>query len=804
VPDPTAVPDPSVVPHPAAASRPLHELLTTITRPEIAGRAWISRAIPGPNTMSSYIPASSGINEDVITKLCADVDEAWRESWSWELRLVDENIKRRLAGLRHRVFLEPERFEAVLERDVRDRLRAARADGPTYFPILDIRFFPVLGQMRCHVSIGISNYVPRHPEHAPPELRDSPVNPRSWDAEHYRKLFEDIATAAERLLRRCGFRRVDRTVGDGAHGLPVFWAVRPNGPGVDPIDYLRDGSRAAETTNHLARVLLKVGHVNDTIVSQSVLGGDILALRRPVSHPTRLPVPYYLILPGGTGPARHPQDADLEYRLADTIARLTELETEGASRLLAIKADLEIWRQHLNVYSAVADRAVFLWDALSTHLAIRRRAELSATHRAMETLHQILLQAIGDLGHIATQINEARADITEIADDLWDRFNAKLTERHPPSRVGLRTGLTETGLFGHVDREAREIAEEAQRVKGAYDDLLQAISFAFDERRAREVDALQRFNYGLGLAVAMVALVTVLDATVDMELKDVFPSLMDPNLVSRIAVGVSWGLGAVLVIVVANSLIRTWKLDKLGSRTFRTLYDGRRIRRWLARKVWPARSDHQAPVRHRTLRPPRGVWQMLKDMSTDVLETQAFSEHDWEAEDRGLAEEFAIMWDEVTAIKGVVRRNGPGRDITALSRQIERWGIRSLLLTERPRRMYRYPLPTLTCLFRCCEKLEGWQPSRPYSRPVSLMATEDFDRSLTRLGFRGRQIRRIDEWLTGPGRSYPDAATALRTVLTLNLKPLMTAEERRATLRVVYQEAGLGRTGERRSRAGGP
>jgi hypothetical protein len=787
--------------HPAdpnpPASRPLHDLLTRITRPEAAGRGWISRAMPSQNAMSGYVPAGSGISRDMITRLCADVDAAWKESWSWPLLVVDENIKRRLAGLRHRIFLEPGRFEAVLDREVRDKLAAARSGGPTYFPILDIRFFPVLGQMRCHVSMTIWNDGPRHPEHAPPELRGACVSTPSWNAEHYRSLFEDVATAAERLLRRCGFRRVDRTVGDGAHGLPVFWVVSPNGPAVDPIDYLRDGTRAGETTNHLARILLKVGHANDTIVSQSVLGGDLLALRRPGTDPAGLAVPYYLILPGGRPLARSPDRTGPELKLFRTITRLTTLETEGASRLLAIKADLEIWRHHLNVYSVVVDRAVALWDALSTHLPIRRRAELSATHRAMEMLHQILLQAIGDLGNIATQVTEARADIKEIADDLSDRFNAKLTERHPPSRAGLRTGLTETGLFGHANREADEIAAEAQRVKGAYDDLLQAISFAFDERRAREVDALQRFNYGLGLAVAMVALVTVLEATVDMKPD---PS-EDAGAYRTAALSASWGLGMLLLGVVASSLIRSWKLDKLGSRVFRILYDGRRIRRWLARKVWPTRREPQDSTRRRRLRPPRGIWQMLKDMSTDLLEEQAFTDHDWKAEDRCLASEFAMMWDEVTATKGLTRRNGARRDITALSRQIERWGMQTLLLTERPRRLYRYPLPTLTCLFRCCEKLDGWRRNGSYSRPVSLMAAEDFDRSLTRLGFRGREIRRIDAWLIGRGRRYPDAATALRTVLALNLKPSMTAEERRAALRIVSRDAATATDRQGRSAA---
>ncbi|MGH3655109.1 MAG: hypothetical protein ACRDUA_00470, partial [Micromonosporaceae bacterium] len=84
---------------------------------------------------------------------------------------------------------------------------------------------------------------------------------------------------------------------------------------------------------------------------------------------------------------------------------------------------------------------------------------------------------------------------TWCTDDVLDQYGATITERHIRREWGLAAALTETGLSAHVKREAGEIADEAGRVKGAYEDLLGAIAHAFDERRVREFDVLQKFNF---------------------------------------------------------------------------------------------------------------------------------------------------------------------------------------------------------------------------------------------------------------------------------------------------------------------
>jgi hypothetical protein len=623
--------------------------------------------------------------------------------------------------------------------------------------------------------MSIWSAVPRHPAHRPDEIADESPQQLAADVDTYQGLFDLVADAAEALLAEHGFVRSDLAVGDGGQGLPVFWMVLPYDRCLDPMDYLKD-PKLHRMTNHLAHIFLDVGDVRDYVVSHSVLNGQLLALRRPLLREDGLAVPRYLLIPGG-----HPYVYDespevLELEVATTVTTLTDLEVASASRLLAAKFDLEIWRNHLEVYAAVVERAAFLWDAVSTHLPIRRGYKLGQAHRAVELLHQMLLQGVADLGHITTLIRQDTAKVAEVADDVWDQYNAKITERHSARETGLVAALTETGLFAHVKREAGETAAEATRVKTAYEDLLGAIAHAFDERRVREVDALQKFNFLLGAALGSVGLVSVLDATVAMKPQEGPPmTLFGGDLWwGHLAVATSWLLGVLLIVVGTAVLSRTTMIGRLGSQRFRAIYDGRAIRR---------RLGHRLPWDD----PPWGVWHVLRDISTDTLERLAKDAGpvDWAALDLSLATEYATAWDEITQLPRPQRHYRASRDIRTLSQQIEQWGMHALLLTERPRRMYRYPLPTLTCLFRAAERVDGSFLGVAHLSRTNMVAYEDLTRSLARVGFTGDEIRRIDQWLTT--QRYDSAGDALQRILALRLRAGMTDEQRRAALAVVSQ-----------------
>ncbi|MGH3661314.1 MAG: hypothetical protein ACRDTQ_05590 [Micromonosporaceae bacterium] len=764
----------------------LRPLLEAITAEGLPGRAWLCRASDEPSAPIGWCG-----HPDDGSALAASIDEIDREFTVKWLQTRSRTATSRtqpprprkeieLTELRHRVFLESTRFTALLDGACP---RPQGAADLTYYVVLDLRFFHLLEQLRCHVSVAVWSAVPRHPMHRPDELADETPQMLAADVDAYRQLFDGVADAAETLLAKHGLTPVDGAVGDGVQGLPVFWVVLPDDRCLDPMDYLKQNTLLHRTTNHLAQIFLKVGDVRDYVVSHSVLNGTLLTLRRPELHEARFAVPRYLMIPGGPPAAYQESPEVLEHEIATTITTLSDLEAESASRLLAAKFDLEIWRNHLGVYDAVVERAAFLWDAVSTHLPIRRGVRLGKAHRAVELLHQMLLQGVADLGHITTLIRQDTAKVHEVADDVADQYNAKITERRHTRDTGLVTALTETGLCAHVKREAGEIATQASRVKIAYEDLLGAIAHAFDERRVREFDVLQKFNFLLGAALGSVGVVTVLDATVQMkppEGGETVTLFGGPVVWGQFTVLASWLMGVLLIGVGSVVLSRTTLIGKLGSWRFRALYDGRSIRRWLRRPLPMAA-------------PPLGVWQVLRDISTDSLERIAKGAWeappaDWEAIDRRLASEYASIWDDITRLPRPHRDHRASRDIRTLSRQIEQWGMHALLLTERPRRMYRYPLPLLTCLFRTSEHIEGSFLGADYLSRVNLVAYEDLTRSLARIGFSGEEVRRIDNWLTGA--TYANAAESLQRISELNLRPQMSYAERQATLQHVAQRVG--------------
>jgi hypothetical protein len=226
--------------------------------------------------------------------------------------------------------------------------------------------------------------------------------------------------------------------------------------------------------------------------------------------------------------------------------------------------------------------------------------------------------------------------------------------------------------------------------------------------------------------------------------------------------------------------------------------------------------DPWGKAHHPERRAPETVWTFLIDSSTDNLDRLARRDRDarykraigvseptqpkrrtraggrpisrddatfdWNPLDLRLAREFAARWDETGVFVRGFRSYSARRDVDAVGRQIEQWGLQSLLLTERARRMYRYRLPNLTCLYRCSTQIGNLFIRASYLSPANMVAGIDLDRSLERLGFTYDERRTIDTWLLA--HSYPHAEDALDAVKRLGLRYPMSEDERRATIAV--------------------
>jgi hypothetical protein len=134
----------------------------------------------------------------------------------------------------------------------------------------------------------------------------------------------------------------------------------------------------------------------------------------------------------------------------------------------------------------------------------------------------------------------------------------------------------------------------------------------------------------------------------------------------------------------------------------------------------------------------------------------------WHRYDDDLSARFAALWDRAGSPQLARRQLEVGRDIETLSRRVEQWELRALLVTERPfGAISRYRLPRLTLLYRACT----WLPdSFLTGSTASVVSENDCLRSLQQLGLSWEQAGEVDAALNrrvcGGGRTCT-AAEAL-------------------------------------------
>jgi hypothetical protein len=338
---------------------------------------------------------------------------------------------------------------------------------------------------------------------------------------------------------------------------------------------------------------------------------------------------------------------------AATLAELQDMEIQRAMEPHLINLDLELWRAHLDVYELVAGNLGTLWDAVAIRLPAVEGVYLDLVQTLMRRIHQMFTQGMADLAGSASQIvrQAARAkDLTE--------------------QVGRLGGSPTTpGSTERLLRLAGDVPEHARRVTEHYKDLLQAIAYAFDERRVHGLDSRTNTGTRLAIVFGVFALVSVFDFLFDVkhEVDGLWQWMIIAIMVALVSV----------VSGFAASLWWRWRLvTRSGNRWFTEQYP-RLVRYHYASSTETLR---QRPANKLTL---------------------------WQAADADLVEQFADLWREA-----VKRHPDPGNradvgkwvsrseDIRLLTARIESRMIMLLLLAERPPRLHRYRLPKLTLLLR--------------------------------------------------------------------------------------------------------
>lgn len=761
------------------------ELLRVLLSPELPGRAWLGR---DDREAVDYLEHGT----DDVEELADNIAVRVQATCDRVRARIDHSRTIRgewLAGLRHRVVMDPARLRAAT-RPAGDTEDEVADDGDfVHLVCLDLRFDFHRDTPLCYLSLSMWSARPWHDRYVP----------RTWPRDHekdtipvaelapYVTRFHLLLSRTIRLLKQ-HLTEADRRIHD-KHVLPLFWVPVPATPAGDAVQY---ATTQPHLRRELARIFLGLGDPADCVASASIINGqfDVLrrfrhgvrkAGRRPEDKHRSLSMAHYVIIPslpagavpGSRLPQLEPFFAAQENHTAEVVTTLTNLEARRLGSLHAIHRDLLIWRNHLDVYDQVVERGTFLWDALSAHLMTRRRA-LRKVHHTVELLHQILLQAVGDLANLSSRTRDCVARINEAAAELNAEYDKELTERHNGSVAGLRGELARTGLFEQVKQHGEHTQDEANRVKTIYDELLRTIGYAFDEWRLRESDVVQRLSAALGTVLGLLGVVTVLDATMDLKPDDGGATVFGGDAGwQQVGVWASWGLGAFVLLTVARLFYVWLRSGRLGSRRFRRHYAS-----------WFVASPRRG-----------GVWRLLKDISTDGLErlvtecgsdTAAYARRDHQ-----LAARFAALWDQAAAMDRTDRSNIRYLDITAQGRRIEKWGLHTLLLTERAMRMHTHILPMLTCLYRSCTRIPGsslGSPNRPgASATFGLSATapypqdlrtmidfNEFALSLAQLGLSRNQAHKLERWLL---HRQPRTARHLVAILTfLGLSADMTPD----------------------------
>jgi len=750
------------VERPTRHGQMLRDLLGDSTGNPVDGQAWLLLDATNPKSLW----------------LSADTDAALRAEQSVEdlaewLRQpgngLEESEEIRLGAARHRVFLDSERTRAL-----------GFTERSNVSVILDLRPRRIEAQLRCYVTTWVFHGSwPTDPGFCPPALRKEFPGAIRPDVDATHRLLYDVARNIETRLA-LSFVPVEFRGHWRRYGFPEFWFAIPSSIESDPSDYLvsaqdhphrRDPSdRTGRRTNadRLAGLVitsLDIRDPSDPAIAGSVLNREFLVLRRIKREPTSdrwgeaasrwSDVPLYLTLPGERAVSNG--NDSVFAKMALLVTELTDLEVGFSNDLYQLEADLEIWNHHTVLFNIVGERASTLWDALSTHLPARRHRSLARVHQAIELLHQLLMQALADLAHIEAIVALQAAEVDDAIDRIGDNFDRTFAERHVAADASVRHQLTRTYLYDRVHRFSREADKETKRVKTAYNDLISTIGAAFDERRVREVDVLNRSNVLFGFLAATIGLVIGLPRIVT-----IAPpfSVAADSILGRATVAVPIALIAFLLIFVLRVGVR-WigVIGRLGSWPFRRIYNG-----------------------HGNSAGRSGVWGYLRDVSTANLEARAQQDTIDDTYDRKLAADFAALWDQASTLANFERGRTPRKDIGALARHVEEWGLHGLLLTERARRLHRYPVPTLTCLYVAIARTPRSFFDLAYLPKTDVVAHADFARSLMRLGFSWIETERLGEWLERPD---PSARHALERVTTLGLKATMSPAERAAVMTIV-------------------
>jgi hypothetical protein len=590
--------------------------------------------------------------------------------------------------------------------------------------LIDMRFQRLPdGSVIWHTLVSFWSDPPRCGHHCPERARKWKLeNPK---VQNFVKLMgdwhedmdalwnhEEIRKNADRDPRES--MRVRRRI----YGAPSFLVAVPGRPDDDMATAADQPSVLQQVSNEILWTR------NYESLPTALLKGGVKAFRRFLPYQDD-DYPRYLLIPDTQ---THADDAGAWYETQEEAAAvgvliLTDLEAYAASELGGISSRMEIRENHLKIYQSVAGQAGALWDALARLLLDAKETRflpgakkrgLDLVHRSIEMIHGTLLQGVADLDQLARDINGAQSHIESTADEVADRFDHQL--HHPsssPGGVPLRDSLR-GGPLDRLRRQVREASSDAARVSESYRMLLASIGMAFDERRVREGDQLQRASVWLVVAFGVLGLAGVAQATLPL------PQLTSHDPKIFYIKWFLWLVTAAVILAMILLLLNPRVRGQIATPGFEKHYT--KVRDFLAEASTDHLDDFRREINGKSpeeRRPP------LTSVVADYPKS-------WQDLDRRLSESFVEAW-RIASESYTSTKIHPYK-ATGLRLRVEAWTLRTLMLTERPRNFGRYQLPYLTSLYRICtaNALNDWPVVDETHKPYSAVGKTELAEALGR------------------------------------------------------------------------
>lgn len=580
-----------------------------------------------------------------------------------------------------RLFMDRRRCEHVIAQLAPDGAPAKDEVSVDYSVGITFEFAHVVGQFWVYPRIDVWTHWPQAATLAPPATHGSAVSAASWDAEQAAHILDGefmpwVASPLSQGLREALGGALSTEVFGQEALPPTFYTAIPLATPYPPCEGYLTGPLRGPVSELLSRILL-VQDLHSRDMAVSGLQPHTLGFYRVIEQHDRF-VPNYVLLPT--------DGADLATveRETDHIAgRLQYLEHYNVRSLWDIATDLEVALSHLNDYARAADEGSEIVDALALRFMDPDERHLERVRHTIDLARRTVLQSEAEIAQRTREVELSPLRIRTTQQATRDHVARTLPgERIVTDRQPVIDRLLDSPLSQHVMRNvdtARIVASSVERLGR----LLDTGSSVLEEIRERTLERLDRTSFAFNIVVAFLAALTAVDLLVDVRWT---PPEADGWIVPVVR-------GVVLAGLAGGLLLFILFIARL-------------------RRVDTGVDAQHAPLQGRLVR-------FLRRIAGDDPATAAMSRDEWDAHDRDQARAFAALWADLNGLRArrhratqASLRRWLGRhehrrdrresadDVDSLVARAQQWSLSTLLLTERPSPMWRFPLPRVACLYR--------------------------------------------------------------------------------------------------------